>query len=77
MSSRNPHPKHVTLCTLCKREVSAVLNWARWQSGQSREWRIHRHRANEKKVNGRQVICPGSGILVDEAVVMEFGAVNA
>lgn len=71
--------KHLTLCTLCSREVAAVLNWARWQSGQSPEWRVHRHRSTEKPAprGTRETICPGTGILVDEVAVFSAEAVSA
>lgn len=71
--------RNTTICTLCDREVGAVRNWSRWQSGQSQEWRVPRHRATERSawLDGKrpEVICPGSGILVYDADVRQ--AVNA
>lgn len=74
--------KNSTECSVCGRRISAVRNWARWQSGQTQEWRVVRHRATEERQSDgkrgqREVICPGSGILVYDADVTDHRKVSA
>lgn len=63
---------HLTWCAQCTRWVGAARNWARWQSGQSPEWRVTRHATTPKPNTStyeRRIICKGSGILITDAVV--------
>lgn len=52
-------------CTICRREVGVVSDWNRREGQQADEYRIVRHRATDKKnKNGRQEICPGTGVRI-------------
>lgn len=54
-----------TICTVCNREVGVLADWNRRQGQQDEQYRVVRHRANEKyHKNGGNVICTGTGVRV-------------
>lgn len=68
--------KFLTHCTVCDREVGAVLNWEKWQAGRLvGEYRISRHAsvARVARTKGaayvRRPMCPGGGFLVSAELV--------
>lgn len=68
--------KNCTVCSVCGRTVAAKRNWARDHAGQSAEWRISRHRVNEKKAphGTRETICGGSSIVTSIQEILAASA---
>lgn len=56
-----------TVCTVCGREVGAVLNWEKLQAGRLvGEYRVARHVYDpHSRKTGNRAMCPGGGILID------------
>jgi hypothetical protein len=62
-------PKHVTVCTVCEREVGVVENWNNLHAGRGGEWKISRHAVTPHRERPVR-LCTGGGINVSPNVVM-------